>query len=93
MSSITILFLGADPFTKLRLTPRTRANFLTEGDAWLVFPLATRALSEIGSGFSIGLMVAGGSGTGLVGSRVTLLTLLSISFFTLSSFLEVSVET
>ncbi len=52
-SSMSILFLFPPPFTKERLTPKLRANFLTDGLACPVLFSSLCTLSPIGIGVSL----------------------------------------
>lgn len=50
---MSILFLFPPPFTKERLTPKLRANFLTDGLACAVLFSSLCTLSPIGIGISL----------------------------------------
>ena len=74
---MSILFLFPPPFTKERLTPKLRANFLTDGLACAVLFSLLCTLSPIGIGVSLAAFFSGGSGAGRVGVCVN---------FSISSF-------
>ncbi len=60
--------LGPEPSTNAKLTPSSRANFLTDGVACDFLLGATATESPIGAGVCCGLIFCGGSGAGREGS-------------------------